>query len=131
MDRGVARDLRWWAKALRLPNDGVAFFPLNHFPPPGSVDLLEFAYGVSGVEGLGAAMLREDGDGQVICYFVEHAWNPHEMRYHINIKEGIAGNAGPATRRRRPRNRCRCRDSGLPIERASSRRSSLSRWSWR
>lgn len=53
MGRGVAKDLRWWAKALRLPNDGVAFFSLNHFPPSGSVDLLEFAYDDSGVERLG------------------------------------------------------------------------------
>ena len=34
--RGVIRDLRWWQKALAIPNDGVAFFPLNHFPPSGS-----------------------------------------------------------------------------------------------
>ena len=34
--RGVIRDLRWWQKALAIPNDGVAFFSLNHFPPSGS-----------------------------------------------------------------------------------------------
>lgn len=42
-------------------------------------------------------MLCEDGDGQVVCYFVEHACNPHEMRYHINIKEGISGYAALTT----------------------------------
>ena len=61
--QGVLRDLRWWQRALAVPNDGVAFFPLNHFQPSGSVDLLEFADDASGVEGLGAAMLREDGNG--------------------------------------------------------------------
>ena len=70
--RGVVRDLRWWQKALAIPNGGVAFFPLNHFPPSGSTGLLEFAYDASGIEGAGAAMLRDDGDGQAVCYFVEH-----------------------------------------------------------
>ena len=56
LGRGVARDLKWWQRALVVPNGGVAFFPLNHFPPSGSVDLLEFAYDASGIEGLGAAM---------------------------------------------------------------------------
>ena len=91
--RGVVRDLRWWHKALAIPNDGVAFFPLNHFPPSGSADLLEFAYDASGIEGAGAAMLRDDGDGQVVCYFYEHEWTELEKRYHINVKEGIAGYA--------------------------------------
>ena len=54
LGRGVRRDLRWWQQWLPVPTDGVAFFPLNHFPPSGSVDLLEFAYDASGVEGLGA-----------------------------------------------------------------------------
>ena len=71
----------------------VAFFPLNHFPPSGSVDLLEFAYDASGIEGLGAAMLREDGNGEMVCYFIEHAWTDFEKRYHINVKEGLAGYA--------------------------------------
>ena len=87
------RDLGWWQRALAVPNDGVAFFPLNHFPPSGSVDLLEFAYDASGIEGLGAAMLREDGNGEMVCYFIEHAWTDFEKRYHINVKEGIAGYA--------------------------------------
>ena len=91
--RGVIRDLRWWQKALAIPNGGVAFFPLNHFPPSGSADLLEFAYDASGIEGAGAAMLRDDGDGQVVCYFYEHEWTELEKRYHINVKEGIAGYA--------------------------------------
>ena len=38
------RDLRWWVRALQLPNDGVAAFPRCHFPPSGSPELLEFAY---------------------------------------------------------------------------------------
>jgi hypothetical protein len=71
--RGVKRDLGWWQRALAVPNDGVAFFPLNHFPPSGSVLLLDFAYGASGIEGLGAAMLREDDNGKMVCYFIEHA----------------------------------------------------------
>ena len=92
--RGVVRDhLRWWQKALAIPNGGVAFFPLNHFSPSGSEDLLEFAYGASGIEGAGAAMLRDEGDGQVVCYFAEHEWTELEKRYHINVKEGIAGYA--------------------------------------
>ena len=91
--RGVQRDLGWWQRALAVPNDGVAFFPLNHFPPSGSVDLLEFAYDASGIEGLGAAMLREDGNGEMVCYFIEHAWTDFEKRYHINVKEGLAGYA--------------------------------------
>ena len=78
---------------LPVPTDGVAFFPLNHFPPSGSVDLLEFAYDAPGVEGLGAAMLRDDGNGEVVCYFIEHEWTDEEKRYHINIKEGVAGYA--------------------------------------
>ena len=91
--RGVQRDLGWWQRALAVPNDGVAFFPLNHFPPSGSVDLLEFAYDASGIEGLGAAMLREDGNGEMVCYFIEHAWTDFEKRFHINVKEGLAGYA--------------------------------------
>ena len=61
------RDLRWWKQWLPVPTDGVAFFPLNHFLPSGPVDLLEFAYGASGVEGLGAAMLRDDDEGGTSC----------------------------------------------------------------
>ena len=95
--RGVQRDLGWWQRALAVPNDGVAFFPLNHFPPSGSVDLLEFAYDASGIEGLGAAMLREDGNGEMVCYFIEHAWTDFEKRYHINVKEGLAGYAALAS----------------------------------
>ena len=91
--RGVQRDLRWWQRALAVPNDGVAFFPLNHFPPSGSADLLEFAYDASGLEGLGAAMLRDDGNGEVVCYFIEHAWTDDEKLFHINVKEGLAGYA--------------------------------------
>ena len=93
LGQGVKRDLRWWQRWLPVPTDGVAFFPLNHFPPSGSVDLLEFAYDASGVEGLGAAMLRDDGNGEVVCYFIEHEWTDEEKRYHINIKEGVAGYA--------------------------------------
>ena len=95
--RGVQRDLGWWQRALAVPNDGVAFFPLNHFPPSGSVDLLEFAYDASGIEGLGAAMLREAGNGEMVCYFIEHAWTDSEKRYHINVKEGLAGYAALAS----------------------------------
>ena len=97
LGRGVARDLKWWQQALVVPNDGVAFFPLNHFPPSGSIDLLEFAYDASGIEGLGAAMLCDDGDGNVVCYFTEHEWTDFEKRYHINVKEGIAGFAALST----------------------------------
>ena len=97
LGRGVARDLKWWRRALVVPNDGVAFFPLNHFPPSGSIDLLEFAYDASGIEGLGAAMLCDDGDGNVVCYFTEHEWTDFEKRYHINVKEGIAGFAALST----------------------------------
>ena len=61
------------------------------------MDLLEFAYGASGIEGLGAAMLCDDGDGSVVCYFVEHEWTDAEKLYHINVKEGIAGLAALAT----------------------------------
>ena len=75
--------------SLAVPNEGVAFFPLNHFPPSGSVGLLEFSYGASGIEGLGAEMLREDGNGEMVCYFIEHAWTDFEKRYHINVKEGF------------------------------------------
>jgi len=85
--------LGWWQRALAVPNDGVAFFPLNHFPPSGSVYLLEFAYGASGIEGLGAAMLRENGNCEMVCYFIEHDWTDFEKRYHINVKEGLAGYA--------------------------------------
>ena len=74
LGRGVARDLKWWQRALDIPNESVAFFPLNHFPPSGSVDLLEFAYDASGIEGIGAAMSRDDGDDNVVCYFTEHEW---------------------------------------------------------
>ena len=97
LGRGVARDLKWWQRALVVPNDGVAFFPLNHFPPSGSIDLLEFAYDASGIEGHGAAMLCDDGDGNVVCYFTEHEWTDFEKRYHINVKEGIAGFAALST----------------------------------
>ena len=38
-------------------------------------------------------MLRDDGDGRVVCYFCEHEWTELEKRYHINVKEGIAGYA--------------------------------------
>ena len=95
--RGVVRELKWWAKHLVLPNDGVAFFPLNHFPPSGSPELLEFAYDASGTDGLGAAMLRPDASGNLVCYFVEHMWTDEEKCYHINVKEGIAGYAGLAS----------------------------------
>ena len=74
-------------------HDGVAFFPLNHFPPSHSVDLLEFAYDASGIEGLGTATLRENGNGEMVCYFIEHAWTDFKKRYHINVKEGLAGYA--------------------------------------
>ena len=95
--RGVKQDLGWWQRALAVLNDGVAFSPLNHFLPSGSVDLLEFAYGASGIEGLGAAMLREDGNGEIVRYFIEHAWTDFEKRYHINMKEGLAGYAALAS----------------------------------
>ena len=52
-----------------------------------AVDLLEFAYDASGVEGLGAAMLRDDDEGNVVCYFIEHEWTDAEKRYHINVKD--------------------------------------------
>ena len=60
---GAMRDLRWWVRALSLPNGGVAAFPRCHFPPSGSPELLEFAYGASGNEGMGGAMLRKDARG--------------------------------------------------------------------
>ena len=84
LGRGVMRDLRWWKQWLPVPTDGVAFFPLNHFPPAGSVVLLEFAYDASGVEGLGAAMLRDDDDVNVVCYFIEHEWTDEEKRKGLN-----------------------------------------------
>ena len=36
-------------------------------------------------------MLRDDGQGNVVCYFVEHEWTEAERCYHINVKEGLAG----------------------------------------
>ena len=82
---------------MKVPNDGVAFFPMTHFPASGSSDLLEFAYDASGIEGMGAAMLRDDGAGNTTCYFIEHEWTSAERCYHINVKEGIAGYAALAS----------------------------------
>ena len=43
-------------------------------------------------------MLREDGNGGIVCcYFAEHAWADFEKRYHINVKEGLAGYAALVT----------------------------------
>ena len=96
---GAKRDLRWWVRALQLPNDGVAAFPRCHFPPSGSPELLEFAYDASGNEGMGGAMLREDARGVITCYYFEHAWraNTRPKHLHINVKEGLAGFAALAT----------------------------------
>ena len=59
--------------------------------------LVEFAYDVSGIEGLGAAMLREDGNGEMVCYFIEHARTDFEKRFHSNVNEGLAGYAALAS----------------------------------
>jgi len=77
------RDLRWWVRALSLPNDGVAAFPRCHFPPSGSPELLEFAYGASGNEGMGGAMLRKDARGITTCYYFERAWERNTRPKHI------------------------------------------------
>ena len=96
---GAMRDLRWWVRALALPNDGVAAFPRCHFPPSGSSELLEFAYDASGNEGMGGAMLRKDARGITTCFYFEHAWerNTRPKHLHINVKEGLAGFAALAT----------------------------------
>ena len=91
MGRGVVRDLRYWARALRRHNDGVALFPKNRFPASGDPDLLEFAYDASGGDGLGAAMLVDDADGGRTCYYILHKWEGVHRRLHINLKEGVAG----------------------------------------
>ena len=66
LGRGGKRDLRWQQRWLPVPTDGVAFFPLNHFPPSGFVDLLEFAYDASDVEGLGDPCLKWGYDRRVV-----------------------------------------------------------------
>ena len=65
--QGRCRDLWWWRKALAIPNDGVAFPLLSHFPPSSSAGLLEFAYDAPGTEDAGTTMLRDDGDGHRWC----------------------------------------------------------------
>ena len=35
-------------------------------------------------------MLCDDGNGEVVCYFIEHEWTDEEKRYHININASVA-----------------------------------------